>query len=242
MISDEEFSKTLQQRDVADAELVRSELAKIEMERAVAKAQASHRYYQERLADTQIRAPFDGLIVRRARNIGDVVVPGGAILEIISTDELWVSAWVDETALAVMAVGQPARIVFRSSPEVSFHGKVARLSPQTDRETREFLVDVAADELPKTWAVGQRAEVYIETGRREDALIVPQRCLTWRQGRTLVMVDDAGRAAWRKVEVGLRGGTNVEITKGLVEGERVISMPPDSALPRDGRRITDGSL
>lgn len=242
LISDEDFSKTLQQRDVAEAELVRSELAKIEMERAVAKAQASLRYYQERLADTQITAPFDGLIVRRARNIGDVVVPGGAILEIISTDQLWISAWVDETALGVLAEGQPARIVFRSSPEISFRGKVARLSPQTDRETREFLIDVIVNELPKTWAVGQRAEVYIETGRRDAALVVPQRCLTWRQGQAWVMVDDAGKAAWRKVELDLRGATDAELTKGLAEGDRVISMPSGAALPREGRRITYGSL
>jgi len=240
IISDEDFSKATQQRDVADAELNRSQLAKIEMERAVAKAQASLRYYQERLVDTQIAAPFDGLIVRRTRDPGDVVVPGGTILEIISTEQLWVSAWVDETAMGALAVDQPARIVFRSSPERSFAGKVARLAPQTDRETREFLVDVSVEELPRTWAIGQRTEVYIETGRRAGVLSIAQQALTWRGGEAWVMVDDSGAAAWRKIELGMRGSDRVEVTNGLTEGDVVITAPAGATLPSEGRSITRG--
>ena len=85
------------------------------------------------------------------------------LVEIISLDEIWVSAWVDETAISKVAAGQMARIVFRSESDKDYPGVVSRIGRETDRETREFLVDVRVNELPKNWTIGQRAEVYIQT-------------------------------------------------------------------------------
>ena len=120
-------------------------------------------YRKEQMAFTQIHAPYDGLIIRRDRDPGDMLVPGGALMEIISLDEIWVSAWVDETAISKVAAGQRARIVFRSESDKNYPGVVSRIGRETDRETREFLVDVRVNELPKNWTIGQRAEVYIQT-------------------------------------------------------------------------------
>jgi HlyD family secretion protein len=237
VVSISELDQVTERRDVADADTRRAQFAKIEAEKAVLKAQESLRYYQERLADTRILAPFDGLVIHRGRDPGDIAVPGTAILEVISTDELWISAWVDETAMAELAVSQPARIVFRSAPETSLAGKVVRLAPQTDRETREFLVDVGVEQLPKMWAVGQRAEVYIETGRDADVIMIPQRLVSWRDGKAGVVVDNAGHAQWRRVTLGLRGRENVEVSEGITEGQVVISVSPGAQLPRDGRAI-----
>lgn len=221
-VSLEELDKATQQRDVAEAQLRRAQLASVEIERQVVKAEETLRYYQERLADTQINSPFDGLVVRRSREPGDIVVPGSEILQIISTEQMWVSAWVDETAMESLAVGQPARVVFRSSPDRACNGTVTRLAPLVDRETREFLVDVTVEDLPKTWAVGQRAEVYIQTDAKDQALLVPQQSITWQDGRLGVFVDHAGHAQWRSATLGLRGSETVEITKGLSAGETVI--------------------
>ena len=55
---------------------------------------------------------------------------------------LWISAWVDETELARIDEGQPARVVFRAEPDHSYEGRVTRLGRETDRETRECTVDV----------------------------------------------------------------------------------------------------
>ncbi|MCX6878244.1 MAG: efflux RND transporter periplasmic adaptor subunit [Verrucomicrobia bacterium] len=63
-----------------------------------------------------VHAPYDGLIIRRDRGPGEMVVPGASLMRMISLDELWVSAWVDETAMPARAADQPARIVFRSEP------------------------------------------------------------------------------------------------------------------------------
>ena len=237
IISDEELDRATQQRDVADADVHVAQLAKVESEKAVIQSEQSLRYYEERLADTRISAPFAGLVVRRDREPGDVVVPGSTIIEVVSTDSLWVSAWVDETAMGRLAVGQPARILFRSAPDASLPGKVARLSPLADAETREFLVDVEVDALPRRWAVGQRAEVYIDTGRREGVVVLPQRLVAWRGGEAGVLVEEAGAAGWRRIALGLRGREVVEVTEGLAAGRIVLGVPAGAEPPRDGRAV-----
>jgi HlyD family secretion protein len=235
--SQSDLDKALESKDVADSDVNRATLAKVESELIAAKAAASLRYYQERLADTEVCAPFDGLVVRRNRDPGDVIVPGSAILEVISLDQMWISAWVDETAMGVLAADQPARIVFRSSPDQPLQGKVERLSPKADSETREFLVDVGVAQLPATWAVGQRAEVYIEAGRREGVLALPQRLIAWRDGTSWVMIDQDGKARWQAVSIGMKGRETAEIAEGLAEGQIVLGVAPGASLPREGRAV-----
>ncbi|MBF0407583.1 MAG: efflux RND transporter periplasmic adaptor subunit [Candidatus Riflebacteria bacterium] len=242
IVSNEDLDNATQQRDVAEAQLKRARLAKIEIEQQAAKAQESLRYYQERLVDTKISSPFDGLVVRRRKERGDVVVAGGEVLQIIATDQLWVSAWVDETAIASIAVDQAVRVVFRSAPETSYIGSVTRIAPSIDRETREFLVDVTVRNLPNTWAIGQRAEVFIQTARKETALLVPQQCISWQKGQPGLFVNHAGHAAWRNVTVGLRDGENVEIVKGLASDDVVIWLADAKTAPlTEGRAVLNGS-
>ncbi len=237
-LSADDFDKATQQRDVTEAQLTRSKLVKVELERQVVKAQETLRYYQERLADTKIVSPFEGLVVRRSHEPGDVVVPGSEILQIISTEQMWVSAWVDETAMASVAAGQPVRIVFRSDPETPYSGAVTRLAPLADRETREFRVDVTVKELPKTWAVGQRAEVYIQTAKMDPALLAPAAAIVWQKGKPGLFVSDGGHARWRDVALGLRGTNSVEVIKGLNAGELVVWLhdPKDGSLT-EGRAV-----
>lgn len=92
---------------------------------------------------------------------------------------------------------RPAKIVFRSQPTVSFEGVVARLGKQSDRETREFTVDVRALKLPETWAIGQRAEVFIETGRVDDCVWIPQSFVTKQGDERGVFIHSGGVAKWR---------------------------------------------
>jgi len=238
LVSDEDLDKATQQRDVAEAQLRRAQLAKTEIERQVMKAEETLRYYQERLADTKITSPFDGLVVRRSREPGDVAVPGSEILKIISTEQMWVSVWVDETAMTSLALNQTARVIFRSDSAKSYAGTVARMAPLVDAETREFLVDITVKDLPATWAVGQRAEVYIQTARKDAALLVPSEAFVWRKDRPGLFISHAGRAQWRNVTLGLRGAESCEVTKGIETGEFVIwpRDPKDAALV-EGRAV-----
>jgi len=236
--SQADFDKAVEQVHVAEADVKRSQAAIGEAESQLATAEKNLLYQRERLSFTRIVSPYDGLIVRRDRDPGGVVVPGSSILQLISTNEIWVSAWVDETAGARLAAGQPARVVFRSEPAKSYPGEVARLGRETDRETREFLVDVRVKQLPKNWTVGQRAEVYAETGRKESTLALPLRFVSWRGGRPGAFVVEWGKAIWREVKLGLRGLETTEVAEGLAAGQ-VVCKPREANQPlKDGQRVS----
>jgi HlyD family secretion protein len=236
--SQDELDKAVEALQVAGADVKRSQAAIGEAESQVVTAEKNLAYQKERLSYTQILSPYDGLVVRRDRDPGGVVVPGGSLLQLISTNEIWVSAWVDETAMTDLATGQPARVVFRSEPGKSYPGEVARLGRETDRETREFLVDVRVKELPKNWTVGQRAEVFIETGRKSDALVIAQRFVHWRDGQPGVFVNEHGQAKWRAITLGLRGRDAVEITHGVSAGEPIVKPGEPKQELSDGQRIS----
>jgi len=224
-----DFDRAVEQMNVAEADLKRSLAAIAEAQSDVRTAEKNLDYQQERLGFTRILSPYDGLVVRRDRDPGGVVVPGSSILQLIATNEIWVSAWVDETAMSGLSAGQVARVTFRSEPGKSYPGEVARLGRETDRETREFLVDVRVRDLPRLWTVGQRAEVFIETARKNDALAVPQRFLQWRDGKPGVFVEKEGKARWHTITLGLRGRETAEVVEGLSAGARVV-------VPRDARQ------
>jgi HlyD family secretion protein len=236
--SQQNFDKAIETLQVADVDVRRSQAAIAEAESQVVTAEKNLAYQKERLTYTRILSPYDGLVVRRDRDPGGVVVPGGSLLQLISTNEVWVSAWVDETAMSGLATGQPARVVFRSEPGTDYPGEVARLGRETDRETREFLVDVRVKELPRNWTVGQRAEVFIETGRKSGALVIPQRFVQWREGKSGVFVNEHGKAKWRAVTLGLRGRETVEMTQGASAGEQVVRPGDPKQELGDGQRVS----
>jgi len=219
--SQADFDKTAEALHVAEADLKRTQSAIVEAQSQGFTAEKTLLYQKEHLAFTEMRSPYDGLVTRRDRDPGGMVVPGASILQLVATNEIWVSAWVDETAMTGLKAGQPARVVFRSEPAKSYAGEVARLGREADRETREFVVDVRVKELPENWTIGQRAEVFIETGHKSNVLLLPPQFVRWREGRPGVFVNDHGKSRWREVTLGLRGLQNVEVTQGLSAGDQI---------------------
>ena len=237
-ISREELDRYTDAFTTAEAGLERAEAALVEGQKQLIAAEETLEYQKARLAYTVITAPFDGLIIRRDRDPGDVVVPGASILYLVSLKEVWVSAWVDETMQARLKPGQPARIVFRSEPATPCRGNVVRISRETDPETREFLVDVRPEKLPEQWSIGQRAEVYIETERKNQTTLVPSSFLVRRGNHTGVFVAAGGRAEWRPMTIGISGRETVEILDGLRPGEIVVAPADPKAGPlTDGRSV-----
>jgi len=237
-VSQAERDKATEALGIAEAGVTSADAAVTEARKQLIAAERTLEFQRVRLSDTIITAPYDGLIVRRDRDPGSVVVPGSAILALVSTSEIWISAWVDETEMARLGPGLRARIVFRQEPGRSYTGEVVRLGREVDRETREFLVDVRVGELPANWAVGQRAEVYIETGRKQDAIVLPAHVVVWRDGGAGTFVDENGRAAWRPLSLGLQGRDLVEVINGLSQGEQVILPATPGATLRPGQRVT----
>lgn len=233
----EELDKATELLSVAQADISRAEAAITEGQKELIAAEKTLEYHRARLADTEIKAPFDGLIVRRQRDPGDVVVPGSSILTLISTETLWISAWVDETEMSKLKVEQSARVVFRSEPSRSYSGNVVRLGREADRETREFIVDVRVLELPKNWAVGQRAEVYIETDRKSSVVLLPAKYVVKRNERSGVFVERDGHAEWRPLTFGLRSPEMIEVIEGLKSGETVVFPSDPRNTLSEGQRI-----
>ncbi len=237
-VSEGEADRATEALAVAVTGISRAEAAISEGQKEQVAAEKTLEYHRARLADTQILAPFAGLIVKRSREPGDVVVPGSSILTLISLDELWIRAWVDETSMAKLQAGQTARVVFRSEPERSYPGEVVRLGKEADRETREFIVDVRVLELAKNWAVGQRAEVFIEVARKDDVVLLPAELILTREAQRGVFVDEQEHAVWHPINTGFRSREFVEVLDGLQPEDVVVGPKNGRAKLSSGRRIT----
>jgi len=237
--SQEELDKATETLHIAEADLNRSRSAIVEADSQIVSAERNLQLRRVQLAFTKLRSPYEGLVVSRDRDPGGVVVPGTSILQLIDTKEIWISAWVDETAIASLSVGQPARVIFREEPNRNFSGELARIGREVDRETREFLVDVRVQLLPVNWAVGQRADVFIESGHKSGVVVIPQEFLLWHEGKPGAFVNDEGRARWRSITLGLYGQQNIEVTKGLSVGDQILKLPEGLKQPlEDGQAVT----
>ena len=240
VVAQADVDKSREGLKVAEADLKRAAAAIVEAAKQEAAVEHTLRYHQALLENTRIFSPFDGIIVSREREAGDIIVPGAAIFQLVSTEDIWASAWVDESAMAGIAPGQPARIVFRSEPGKEYPGTVARVGQQVDRDTREFVVDVRVRELPQKWAVGQRAEVYINTGCKENVLTVPFRMVAWKAGKPGVYLNKGGRARWQPVKLGMKGLSGAEVAEGLSEGDALVAGKAvgPQAGEIDGKRLS----
>ena len=236
--SQAEFEKAVESLAVAKAEVKRAQAEITESLKKVVEADMTLAFRKSQLEDSQILAPFDGIILSRERDPGNVVVPGSEVLSLISTDILWIRAWVGETERARIKLGQSARVVFRSEPKRAYPGQVARLAVEVDEETREFIVDVYADELPANWAIGQRAEVYIETAKKNNALIIPAKFIKWQRGQSGAFTDNRGVAEWHPLELGLHCNGLAEIVRGLEEGDHIVNPIHEKDKLTDHMRIS----
>ena len=174
----------------------------------------------------------------RNLEVGDTVVPGTPIFRIADTRLLWITAMVDERVAGNLRVGQPARVTFRANPGQSFPGRLARLAEEADRVTEEREADVTVEQLPPDWFIGAKADVYIETGRKADALQVPRSAIVPRGDQPGVLVISGGHARWQPVQLGLIGRDAVELVGGVDARDLVITDPFAGKQPiADGQRV-----
>jgi HlyD family secretion protein len=201
-------------------------------------AEAALGVAEARLADTQIVSPASCLQITRNLEVGSTVVPGAPIFRVAASVP-WVAAQVDERETGALRLGQPARVVFETDPALAQPGHVARLGAEADRVTEEREVDVKLDQPSANRFLGQRADVYIETSRKQDALRVPLASLVVQGSRPGVLVVVDGRARWRPVQLGLRDRNFVEVVSGVTDRDPVIASPlaGKKAIP-DGGRVT----
>ncbi len=233
---------TNQQRDeaadklrIARADLDRVLAQRSEATRGIDVASSGAEQKQVTVVRATLLAPFDGLVTRRLREPGDTVTVGSTILRVVDPTRVYVRASVDETVLASLAEDQVASITFPGA-SAAIPAKVARISFEADRQTHELLVDVAPEQLSQRVAIGQRADVRIELGRREDALRLPISMLHQDERGAYVFVDRGGRIEIVRPELGLDGREYVEVLAGLSEGDVLLAAPKPGATLTAGRR------
>jgi len=224
-------------RIVSQADLDAQETARRVGEANVATARAELGFARARLTDTRIMSPIGGLVVTRNLEVGSTVVPGSAIFRVADTKLVWVQAMVDEREAGGLTVGASARVVFRSTPGTSLPGTLSRLAREADRVTEELQADVKVEQLPAQFALGQKADVFIETARKAQVLQLPKSVLVPRGKDVGVFVVAGGRARWNAVKLGLIGRDAAEV-EGLAETTLVVREPLRAKTPLvDGTRV-----
>lgn len=174
-----------------------------------------------RLADTVIRAGFDGRTGLRRVSIGGLVSPGDVITTLDDTSIIKLDFTVPETYFFLLRKDLPVTATSAGLPNRTFEGKVTNLDSRIDPVTRSVTVRA---EIPNRDGV-LRPGMFMTVSLRGDVvptLMIPEAAIIPEQGRTFVFVVENNVAARREVRIGRRRPGEVEIVAGLKEGERVV--------------------
>ncbi|WP_374449668.1 efflux RND transporter periplasmic adaptor subunit [Stella sp.] len=172
---------------------------------AQAEAQANLRAERTALAKHTLTAPFDAVVVARAREPGTALNPGEAVFTLVAPDSVWALAYVDEGRAGALALGQPATVTLRSRPGDPMPAEVVRIGLEADRATEERRVHVRCRACPAMPVIGEQAEVVIETGRLPRARLVAESAVHGYDGaHGRVWTIEDGRLVQRRVRFAAR--------------------------------------
>jgi membrane fusion protein (multidrug efflux system) len=199
---------------VSMADLDRVEAALKADEARVAAAKA-------KLADTVIRAAFDGRTGFRQVSVGSFVSPGTPITTLDDTSLIKLDFTVPETYLYVLKRGLPITAASTGLPDRKFTGKVTTLESRIDPVTRSIKVRAAIANPDGVLRPGMFMTVELQ-GDVVPTLLVPEEAIVPEQGRAYVFVVHDHVVERREVHTGKRRPGQVEIVDGLVENEVVV--------------------
>jgi len=222
-------------RDLAvTAALSRAQLDQLET--SVKTAEARVAAARARLADTVIRAPFDGRTGFRRVSVGGLVSAGAVITTLDDTSVIKLEFTVPQSFLSDLAPGLAVEAKVDGLEGRVFKGKVATLSPRVDPVTRSLAVRAELPNPDGTLRPGMFMSVKLR-GRENPTLVLPEQALVPEEGRNYVFVVADGRAQRREVTTGLRRPGTVAIVQGLADDERVIIDGTFKA--RDGGEVVE---
>jgi len=211
---------------------------------------------QARLDKTDLRAPFDGIVVLKDAEVGEVVSPNvqggsnarGAVCTMVDFDSLEVQANVPETTLGSVHLGAPADVFLDAFPDDRYEGVVDRIWPCADRQKATVEVRVRllqrnerlrpemgvrvvfrAPDEPAPSAAGPSKP---GTGR---VVVVPEPAVVQIAGQTGVFVVERDTVRFQAVTAGDRKAGRVAIAAGLLPGQRIVLDPPSTL--QDGSRV-----
>jgi len=185
-----------------------------------------------------IRAPINGTVLELLVNEGDPVVPltsyqaGTALTNLADMTTLVFKGTVDEIDVGKLHETMPARIKVGALPEAKVNGRVYKIAPKSKTAEGATLFDVEIELLPGEGVVlraGYSANADIVVREKQDVLLIPERLVTFSDGKASVELPGATPEAEptkKAIKTGLSDGISVEIVDGLKLNDAVVERPP----------------
>jgi RND family efflux transporter MFP subunit len=241
--------KKFQSQSVLDQAVARHDKARASiaaLQAAIGVAQANATGAQVGVEQTLIRAPFDGVVLTKAANVGDVITPfsnaadsKGAVVTIADMSTLEVEADVSEANIGKVRVGTPCEIQLDAFPEQRFQGSVSRMVPTVDRSKASVLVKVKFKQLdprvlPDMSAKIAFLEKELPPEQRKPLTVINPQAVVERDGAKVAFVMQGESVKQTPVTVGEKIGDALVAT-GVTAGDKVV-LKPNERL-RDGARV-----
>ncbi len=234
--------------DSAKARADRASAAVANAKAAIGVAEANARNAEVAVDYTLIRAPFDGVILSKSANVGDMVTPfssaadsKGAVVSMADMSTLEVEADVSESSLAKVSVGQPCEITLDALPDIRFRGRISRMVPTVDRAKATVMTKVRFDAidprvLPEMSAKVSFLSQEVTPEQQKPLLAVSPDALATRDGRAVVFAIRGDKAVEVPVTAGARIGDVTAIAGAVKSGEKAVLKP--AADLRTGAPVT----
>ncbi len=214
---------------------------------AIDAARASLKGADVAIGYTQIRAPFDAVVLTKDAEVGDIVTPIGAavnakaaVVTMADMGSLQAEADVSESNLEKVKVGQPCEIQLDALPDKRFSGTVHMIVPTADRSKATVLVKVRFDDrdarmLPEMSARVAFLQRRVKQDEKRPRTAVNPAALVKRGNRDVIYLVKEKRVVETPVTVGGRIGEMIEILAGAKAGDKVALKPLERL--KDGTRI-----
>ena len=224
IVDSQRFDDTTTERDLAEARVQRLEAT---LERA-----------QQDLKDSVITAPFDGFIVEKMMNEGEMAttMPPSNIFHLVDTNTVKIECGVNEGKRRSVKVGKEVVIELDASPGEIFMGKIAVVNPLVDPNSRTFKVKIAFPNPDFKLESGMFARVRIIDRVSKNTLLIPQRVIVDEGTAQKVFVVEEGRAVGKVITTGIVNHPLVEVKTGLEENDIVVTEGFYSL--KDGIKVT----
>jgi HlyD family secretion protein len=238
-ISDEEMERAEQVQSQA-----RNELEAVRLrEKALASGGVEEAILRERIAalqaqldKTEVRSKVSGTVLTRDVEPGDLVQPGKILFTIALAGDTEIHVPLDERNLSRLALQQEAIAIADAYPDQPFATRIDFIAPSIDSQRGTVEVRLSVDPVPEFLRQDMTASVNIETGRREQTLVLPNDALADIQEDTAqVLLLRNGKVQRQKVTLGLRGLAMSEVIAGLNKGDQVLADATSSLA--DGERV-----
>jgi len=200
-------------------------------EARLAQARAALDVARAKQANTVIRAPAAGVVVKKRVESGDIVTQGKRLFDLATDGETQIVLQIDEKNLGRLRVGQAASVLADAYPGQPFAAEIFYIAPAVDAEKGSVEVKLRVTTPPAFVKPDMTVSVEIKVGERSSALtLVTAAVRDATSAQPWVMLIDAGRATRRSVSLGLHGSGVVEVTAGLKGDEAVIPLDAPVAL------------